>query len=80
MRTPQLSNWETPVMFVCFNDDCEYFKRSGEWMKSHYNVNVLYRHRLDPSTGETGPLPVWSVDAMKDAILDEDEESAPGKE
>jgi len=73
MRTPPLTSWETPFLFVCFNDECSYFTRSAAWMKSQFNVNAMYRHRLDPSTGETGPLPVWSADAMKDAILRDDE-------
>ena len=73
-----MTNWESPFIYVCFNDDCPYFKRSGDWMKSQFNVTVLYRHRLDPQTGETGPLPVWSAEALKDDIIPDDEE--PGKE
>lgn len=72
MATPPLTNWETPFLYVCFNDDCAYFKRSAAWMKSQFNVSAMYRHKLDPSTGETGPLPVWSADALKDAILTDD--------
>jgi hypothetical protein len=68
-----MSNWETPFVWVCFNDDCPYFRRSGEWMKTQYNVPAMYRHKFDPSTGETGPLPVWSEDALKDQILPDDE-------
>jgi hypothetical protein len=40
-------------------------------MQSRFNVHASYRHRLDPTNGETGPLPVWSVDALKSNILEE---------
>jgi hypothetical protein len=40
-------------------------------MKEKYNVTASYRHRCDPRNGETGPLPVWSQDALKAQIVEE---------
>jgi hypothetical protein len=78
-----MSNWETPFSWVCFQDDCPYFVRSEAWMQGKFNVRASYRHRLDPLTGETGPLPVWSADALKDQIIDDEDDpstTTPTKE
>jgi hypothetical protein len=69
------SSWGTDIQLVCFNDDCPYYKEGWEWMKAHFNRKVSYRHRYNPRTGEKGPLPVYSPDALKGGIIDEEEQS-----
>ncbi len=69
--TPQLACWEAKYQYVCFNDDCPYYVKGWDWMRSQYNVNASYRHRYNPDTGEKGPIPVWSRDALKDGIVED---------
>jgi len=40
-------------------------------MKEQFDVAASYRHRYDPTRDESGPLPVWSPTAHRDAIVTE---------
>jgi len=68
--TPPDSTWGITFQYVCFNDECSYYVRGWEWMMSKFHVEASYRYRYNPSTGEKGPLPVWSPQAHKNKIID----------
>jgi hypothetical protein len=69
-RAPDDSTWGGQIQYVCFNDDCPYYKKGWEWMEQQYQHKASYRHRFNPATGEQGPLPVWSETAMRNFIVD----------
>ena len=76
--TPQASSWGGQIQFVCFNDSCPYFVGGWAWMESRFSVAASYRYRLDPVTGERGPLAVWSPTACRDGIVEDPEETHAG--
>lgn len=67
---PMEANWSLEPQFVCFNDDCPYYIKGWEWIKSQYNQRASYRYRYNPQTGDAGPLVVASPDARKGNIVD----------
>jgi hypothetical protein len=42
-------------------------------MKDHYKQRASYRYRYNPENGAEGPLPVWSADALRDGIVENEE-------
>ena len=69
-RTPPLSTWSAEYFYVCFNDECSYYVEGWKHMQKSTEVACSYRHRYDPDSGSSGPLPVWSPDAGKNQIIE----------
>ncbi|UCF36287.1 MAG: ogr/Delta-like zinc finger family protein [Acidobacteriota bacterium] len=71
---PPDSAWKPERFYVCFNDECPYFVRGWQRMREKFDVSASYRLRFNPRTGTSGPLPVWSATALREFILEEDEQ------
>ncbi len=67
---PPETSWSSEFQYVCFNDECSYYVRGWNWMKEKFSQNISYRYRLNPINGESGPIPVWSKDALKNFIIE----------
>jgi len=71
-KVPLDSTWTAEFFLVCFNDDCSYYKKGWENLRGKYNADASYRFHIDPTTGYSGPLPVWSSEALKGDIIEDD--------
>ena len=69
-KVPVNSTWPHDFFYVCFNDQCPYFVRGWEHLWEVQQTRASYRCRLDPDSGKCVPLPVWSVDALKEDVID----------
>ena len=63
--------WCTPFLYVCFNDECSFFKNSWEHMNETYGQEMGYRYMLHPDSGESSSVPVGGKNVMKGDIIDE---------
>jgi hypothetical protein len=74
-RVPEDTSWQEEFFLVCFNDDCSYYREGWEWMKDQYNQHVSYRYAINPETGASLLIPVWSDSATREQIVEADDES-----
>jgi len=72
-RVPVESTWSEEFFFVCFNDDCSYYKKGWEWMFEQYGQRASYRYVFNPETGASLRIPVWSDAATREMIVDNGE-------
>lgn len=71
-RPMEEMNWGTEPQWVCFNDDCPYFERGWEHTRKTMRKPASYRYRYIPQTGAVTPLPVWSSEAFREHIVEEE--------
>ena len=72
-RVPEESTWSEEFFFVCFNDACPYYQKGWDWMMEQYSQKASYRYMVNPSTGASSQIPVWSDSATREMIVENDE-------
>lgn len=75
--TPPATSWGGNIHLACFNDECPYFVRGWKWMAEKYEAHASYRFMVNPLNGAIGPLPVWSAQALRDCIVEDDGTTDP---
>jgi len=73
-RVPEDATWNEEYFWVCFNDDCSYYKRGWKWMKEQYNQHTSYRYAVNPTNGGAMMIPVWSDSATREMIEEDNED------
>ena len=73
-QVPEGSTWSEEFFYVCFNDECPYYQKGWEWMKEQYNQVASYRYMVNPTTGASSQIPVWSDSATRGMIVEEEAE------
>ena len=72
-RVPEGATWSEEFFFVCFDDECSYYLEGWGWMMQEYAQKASYRYALNPTTGGSLALPVWSASATREMIVEEPE-------
>ena len=70
---PAEATWTEEFFWVCFNDDCSYYRDGWVWMEEHYSQHASYRYMVNPTTGAASQIPVWSDAATREMIVEDDE-------
>jgi hypothetical protein len=64
------STWDTEYLYICFNDACPYLVRGWQVMSDQGNQGMSYRYVYDPERKSSINLPVLSLHALKDGIVE----------
>ena len=70
---PVEATWSEEFFYVCFNDDCSYYKQGWDWMMEQYGQVASYRYMVNPTTEAASQIPVWSDSATREMIVEDAE-------
>jgi hypothetical protein len=70
---PDAATWIEEFLFVCFNDDCSYYQEGWAWMEQQFSQHASYRYMVNPTTGVSSMIPVWSDSATREMIVEDEE-------
>jgi hypothetical protein len=69
---PEGSSWSEEFFYVCFNNECPYYREGWNWMKQQYSQVASYRYAFNPFTGASLMIPVWSDSATREMIVEDE--------
>jgi hypothetical protein len=58
-------DWDSPYLWVCFNNDCNLFKKGWDHMLESVGQVVSYRFMIHPQDGTSGVIPALSYEYMR---------------
>ncbi|MCI4625351.1 MAG: hypothetical protein L3V56_05245 [Candidatus Magnetoovum sp. WYHC-5] len=62
--------WCEPYLYICFNDECNFYTSGWEHIRLNYGKIASYRCMFYPSSGTQDTICVYSPDAMKGQIVE----------
>ncbi len=62
--------WDNEFMYICFNDECPYLKRNKEFNYTQGRPGLTYRQMYDPDRNYLQPIPIISLKALRDGIIE----------
>jgi len=65
------STWDVEYMYICFNDACPYLVRGWDAMGKQGNFGLSYRQMYNPINRCLMPVPVPSLVALRESIVEE---------
>jgi hypothetical protein len=57
-------DWDSPYLWVCYNNECALFKRGWDHMMQSVGQLVSYRFMIHPQDGKAGAIPAFSPDYL----------------
>ena len=58
-------DWDSPYLWVCFNNDCTLFKMGWNHMLETVGQVVSYRFMIHPQDGGSGVIPAFSSEYLR---------------
>jgi hypothetical protein len=68
-----LSDWAGAILWVCFNESCEYYRKSWASL-SKQGVLAGYRYYYDDDNHTAGPLLILNPDSYRDRVVNLEDE------
>jgi hypothetical protein len=57
-------DWDSPYLWVCYNNECSLFKKGWNHMMETVGQLVSYRFMIHPQNGQAGVIPSFSQEYL----------------